>query len=216
MTSGGPRTVLREEDGELLAMLVWQFPRPRLVVSSASSGGGLGTRGWVLNAQVASAYARTDLDEHVAELANLAELAGPGVGMLTAVDVRSRWRAAAGGVRVTATVGLTHPVWAATGSADGRCDVTGRMPVGTVNVVAELPVRLDDGALVNAVVTVTEAKCQALRDAGVPGTGTPSDGVTVVCPADGRPQRFGGPRSEWGARLARATHRAILDGALPG
>jgi adenosylcobinamide hydrolase len=47
----------------------------------------------------------------------------------------------------------------------------------------------------------------------VQGTGTASDAVTVLCPPPADPvQPFGGPRSEYGARLARATHAAIVSG----
>ena len=80
-----------------------------------------------------------------------------------------------------------------------------------MNVVAFLPVRLSEAALVNAATTITEAKAQALAERCVPGTGTASDAVCVVCPADGDAERFGGPRSRWGAPLARAVHRAVLE-----
>jgi adenosylcobinamide amidohydrolase len=83
---------------------------------------------------------------------------------------------------------------------------------GTINIVARLPVRLTDAALLNALTTATEAKSQALLTAGVPGTGTASDAITVACPASGPTQPFGGPRSTWGARLARAVHDAVRAG----
>jgi adenosylcobinamide amidohydrolase len=63
--------------------------------------------------------------------------------------------------------------------------------------------------LLNALCTATEAKSQALAERQVPGTGTPSDAITVVCPPDEPAEPFCGPRSEWGARLARAVHAAI-------
>jgi adenosylcobinamide amidohydrolase len=64
---------------------------------------------------------------------------------------------------------------------------------------------------VNAVATATEAKVQAMIEAGVPGTGTASDAIAVCCPPGGR-EPYGGPRSEWGARLARAVHAAVATG----
>jgi adenosylcobinamide amidohydrolase len=198
----------RMEDGSSLAMLVWQFDQGQTVASTASVGGGLGLRRWVINAQVAVDYSRRDQERHGAELARAAGLAGAGVVMFTAADVRRCRHGEDGGVAVEATVGLTHPTWAA-----ARDDALAVTPPGTINVLAMLPVRLTDAALLNALVTVTEAKTQALLDAGIPGTGTASDAVTVVCPADGTPERFAGPRSVWGARLARAVHAAVLTGA---
>jgi adenosylcobinamide amidohydrolase len=78
--------------------------------------------------------------------------------------------------------------------------------------VAIVPERLSNAAMVNAVMSVTEAKAQALWDAGVSATGTASDAICVLCPDHGSAHPFGGPRSQWGARLARAVHRAVLNG----
>jgi adenosylcobinamide amidohydrolase len=89
--------------------------------------------------------------------------------------------------------------------------------VGTVNIVAWVPVGLSDAALVNAVGTVTEAKAQALWELGLPATGTATDAVVVLCPPDGPREAYGGPRSRWGAPLARATRDAVVArGADPG
>jgi adenosylcobinamide hydrolase len=73
--------------------------------------------------------------------------------------------------------------------------------------------RLSGAALVNAVMTVTEAKSQAMWEAGLAGTGTPSDAVAVLCAPSGPAEAFGGPRSRYGSRLARVVHRAVLDGS---
>jgi adenosylcobinamide amidohydrolase len=178
------------------------------VASTASCGGGLGARSWVLNAQVRHDYARRDLDRHGAELAAIEGLAGPGVVMFTAADVRAAQRASHGGVEVSATVGLTHPMWA----ADADAEVIMAPLPGTINVVAVLPVRLSEAALLNALTTATEAKTQALFERGVPGTGTASDAVCIVCPVDGPAEPFAGPRSRWGAPLARAVHTAVSKG----
>jgi adenosylcobinamide amidohydrolase len=150
-------------------------------------------------------YARLDPDAHLAELAAALDLDGPGVGFLTGVDVTERLVGTDGGATVVATVGLGNVVWAA-GPPEAAA------PVGTVNVVVHLPARLADAALVNAVATVAEAKAQALAELGVPGTGTSTDALCVLCPADGPVEPYGGPRSTWGARLARAVHAVVRDG----
>ena len=198
---------IRTQDGARLAMLVWRFPEPMSVASTASVGGGVGNRQWVLNAQVERDYVRRDQSQHAKELAQDAGLTGNGVAMFTATDVRRVRLAVDGGVQAEATVGLTHPTWAA--DVDGA---HGASP-GTINIVAFLPVRLAPAALLNALCTATEAKAQALFETGVPGTGTASDAVAVGCPATGHAEPFAGPRSAWGARLARAVHAAVLAGA---
>jgi adenosylcobinamide amidohydrolase len=97
--------------------------------------------------------------------------------------------------------------------ASARPATGGPATVGTINIMAVLPVAMTDAALVNAVMTMTEAKTQALVEAGVAGTGTASDAVCLAVPAVGEAELFGGPRSLWGARLARAVHAAVLHGA---
>ncbi|MFB4314348.1 adenosylcobinamide amidohydrolase [Actinomadura sp. 21ATH] len=222
--------VWREEDGARFCATVWR-PGPGLrMISSGMAGGGIGPRNWVLNAQVASDYARTDPAAHIAELAAACGLRGPGVGLLTAASVDRTMRRRDEGVTAAATVGLRVPTWAAApaGAADPElAPVTadGRRP-GTINIVVEVPAPLSDAALVNAVMTVTEAKTQALLEAGYPCTGTASDAVCVAAPipagnghgggignAEGT-EPFAGPRSVWGARIARAVHAAVHAGAL--
>ena len=43
----------------------WRLDAPQLVASTASVGGGIGLRDWVLNVQVPRDYARRDVDAHV-------------------------------------------------------------------------------------------------------------------------------------------------------
>jgi adenosylcobinamide amidohydrolase len=190
-------------------VLVWRAPEPFRCVSSASHGGGLGDRAWVLNAQVDKDYAHPDPDADLAAIAAGLNLpAGWGTALMTAAPVLAVVVASDDGAGCAATVGVTRPTWAAgpDGSWSGG--------PGTINLVCTVPVGLSDAALVNAVVTATEAKTQALVEAGVPGTGTASDAVVVACPPGGH-EPYGGPRSRWGARLARAVHAAVTQGLRP-
>ncbi|MFG1874113.1 adenosylcobinamide amidohydrolase [Sphaerisporangium sp. NPDC049003] len=91
--------------------------------------------------------------------------------------------------------------------------VRSRTAPGTINIIVAVPVAMCDAALVNAVMTVTEAKSQALAEAGYACTGTASDAVCVAVRSDGPEELFGGPRSTWGARIARAVHLSVLNGA---
>jgi len=200
----------RRESGRDLPVLVWRLDAPVRAIASAPHGGGLGMRRWLVNAQVPLEYGRRDPDRHLAHLGVSLGLPGRGVGMLTAADVRAYACASDGGVEATATVGLGHPIRAAAPDAGRSASL-----VGTINVVALVPARLSDAALVNAVATATEAKAQALADLGFDATGTATDAVCVAGPSEGVPHEFGGPRSVWGARLARAVHAAVLAGARP-
>jgi adenosylcobinamide hydrolase len=202
-----PQLSARDEYGVSAPVLVWRFDQPLRAIASAVTGGGIGDRQWVVNASVPIFYDRPDPGAHLAEIAGGLGLAGPGVGLLTGVDVAGFHAASDGGVRAVATVGLGTPAWAA--APDGHLV---RWRPGTVNIVVSVPAPLAPAALVNAVATVAEAKAQALWDLGLPGTGTASDATCVLCPAHGPAEPYGGPRSRWGARLARAVHAAVLAG----
>ena len=186
---------------------MWRFPTAVRAIASAPHGGGMGLRKWVVNAQVPAAYARRDPDRHLAQLGVSLGLPGRGVGMLTAADVRAMTTGLDGGVEVTATVGLGHPIQAAAPASSARVPL-----VGTINLLVLVPERLSEAALVNAVATATEAKAQALGDLGLAATGTATDALCIACPAEGSPSAFGGPRSVWGSRIARAVHAAVLAG----
>jgi adenosylcobinamide hydrolase len=210
-------------------VLVQSFPAGWRAVSTAIVGGGIGPLAWWLNAQVSRSYSHPDPVAHTVEIAAGLGLdtSTRGVAMLTAADPSRFTTACDEGVEVVATVGLGLPVPAAAADEVAWVPATSAEPahqVGTINLLVIVPVALSDAALVNAVVTATEAKTQALVEAGVPGTGTSSDAVCIVCPdlaqpfgADGSPaapvpEAYGGPRSLWGARLARAVHVAVAAG----
>jgi len=118
-------------------------------------------------------------------------------------------------------VGLRVPTWAAarSGGQDRELAPIDRdawSRPGTINVIVSVPVPLADAAFVNAVVTATEAKAQAVLDAGFAGTGTATDAICIAAPMDlagALAEEFTGPRSPWGARIARAVHAAVRAGA---
>lgn len=205
------RPELFDHDGR--PALLWRAGPGWRMLSSAILGGGLGNRTWVLNAQVPPGYARMDPAAHLEEIAAPHGLTGPGVGLLTAADVAAYTTGTDHGVHAWVTTGIGIPTWAA---APDEAPVGPPRP-GTINIVVAVPAPLGAAALVNALATATEAKVQALFETGYPCTGTPSDAVCVAArvPRPGEePELFGGPRSRWGARLARAVHTAVGRGAL--
>jgi adenosylcobinamide amidohydrolase len=209
----GIRLVERQEGGRSWPVLVWDAGPGWRAVSSALLGGGLGPCAWWLDAQVDKEYFHPDPVAHAQEIAaGLGLDPDAGVAMLTAADP-SRWAAADDeGVTVAATVGLGLPVLAAVPPEVAAHEAP--EPAGTVNVLVVVPAALSDAALVNAVVTATEAKAQALAEAGLRATGTSSDALCVACPepVDEEPDPYGGPRSLWGGRIARAVHAAVAAG----
>jgi adenosylcobinamide amidohydrolase len=196
--------------------LVVDFGSERRCLSSAVVGGGLtAARAW-LNLQVPHGYGRMDPDAHLRE-----EMVAHGLdpattlGAMTAAHVdRAVTREEPGVARVVATVGIGVPLAAA-----GR--VLREVPaVGTINTLVVVEAPLTDAALVYAVQTATEAKAQALADAGVaamnhdgPATGTATDSICVAARPGGT-EPFAGPMAPVGVAIARCVHGAVLAGAL--
>ena len=192
--------------GEMPALL-WKFGETSESISSAAVNGGVCSIDWLLNVRVPSDYARCDLDQHAEEVASALHLSGAGSTLFTAADVRKVQHASVAGVSVDSTVGVTKPTWAS--------DATGgweEWQPGTINIVVQMPVALTLSAAVNAIITVTEAKAQALFQYGVPGTGTASDSVVICWPTRVEREEFCGPRSQWGSVLAQATFQSIDKG----
>jgi adenosylcobinamide hydrolase len=194
--------------------LLARLPVAHRCLSSAVLGGGLTSARHWLNLQVPHDYARTDPEAHLIEVARASALDPTEViGMLTAADVRAGVRRDRGPASAVATVGIGQPLAAA-----------GRRPrplprVGTINVFVVVRQPLSDAALVAAVQTATEAKAQALADAGVralnhhgPATGTATDAICVATPP-GAEVAFAGPATAIGAAIAHAVHGAVLSGA---
>ena len=193
-----------------MTALVWRFRAARMTAATAPLGGGVGLRRGVINLQVPAAYCGVDPAADLRAVAARHRLVDP-VGLMTAADVKQARSARAGAARAWATVGLSHPRAAvpAVGADAGR--------VGTINVVVLMDRRVSDAALLNLLTTATEAKCQALAEAGVPAenrpgawaTGTPTDALCVATWAEGVAEPFGGPLSPAGADVAAAVYRAV-------
>lgn len=192
--------------GEMPALL-WKFGEIFESISSAAVNGGVCSIDWLLNIRVPSDYARCDLDQHAEEVASALHLSGAGSTLFTAADVRKVQHASVAGVSVDSTVGVTKPTWASDASGGW-----GEWHPGTINIVVQLPVSLTLSAAVNAIITVTEAKAQALFQHSVPGTGTASDSVVICWPKRVEREEFCGPRSKWGSVLAQATFQTIDKG----
>ena len=228
-----------DRDGTVRPLLRWVAPPGWRAISTTVVGGGIGPiRHW-LNVKVDKDYDRPDPVAHGHELVRDQFGAGPGghgaaadevgsVVMLTAAEVTRFTTGDDSGVEVVATVGLGRPVWPAAQAVSpdrwpegpGGPDFA-RGPEfvpGTINLLVAVPVPLSDAALVNAVVTATEAKSQALVEFALPGTGTASDAICIACPATASAaggaavEAYGGPRSPWGAAIARAVHAAVAAG----
>ncbi len=111
-----------------------------------------------------------------------------------------------------ATVGLSN------GERVGqRC--TEPVPVpGTINVLVHVSQPLSEGALIETVSIVTEARTAAVIDsgvrrAGVAVTGTGTDCIVVAAPAGTDEVRFAGLHTAIGEAVGDAVYRSVREGA---
>ena len=195
--------------------LVVDFRGQRRCLSCAVLGGGLRSATHWLNVQVPRGYGRVDPDVHLAEEARARSLDPEHViGMLTAADVSAARTRRSGPATAHATVGIGQPLAAA-----GK--LPRRIPrIGTINSLVLVDAALTDAALVAAVQTATEAKAQALADAGIgavnhggTATGTATDSICVAA-LPGGTEPFAGPATAVGAAIAAAMHEVVYAGAL--
>jgi len=187
--------------------------RPLRTLSSAVTGGGFATAHDVLNVHVRDDY---DGDRPAADLAAFAAARGVAcgfIGLMTAAETQHA-RAETigdGGLRVAAVVSMGLSNVAAAG-------VTPPAPAlpGTINAVVVVDGALSPAAMVNAVITVTEAKALALAawDVRTPegdlAAGTSTDSVVIACTGSGPALEYAGTATVVGWLTARAV-RAAMD-----
>jgi adenosylcobinamide hydrolase len=202
--------------------VVVRFREALPVVSSALVGGGLAAARTIVNLHVPKDWQplpRGTISGWQAALADFVArhaLPSPYVGLCTSAWTQHAEVACeeADDLRVLAlvSVGLGNPI------AAGTSVVAQAHAPSTINTIVVVDALPSPAALVNLVITVTEVKTAALREArlrcanGWLASGTSTDAVVIAATGRGRRVEFGGPISSLGALVAHATHRALGDG----
>jgi adenosylcobinamide hydrolase len=195
-------------------------------LSSTPWGGGFGYHTYLVNRQVDKHYLAVDPIEEM----NLF-LRGEGLfpdmtaGMLTAARVENygfyalAWEKpeeiANDRLQVHAyvTVGLGNKARA------GKEVPAASLFPGTINIMVLVNGKLTDAAMVNAVITATEAKTAALADLGVymdesgsdgPITGTTTDAVLIATTERGNLHRYAGTATQLGNLIGRTVYESVL------
>ena len=185
---------------------------PLVVLSSAVVGGGLCSACDIVNMHVDKDYDGGSPEDDLAAFAASCGVGGPFVGLMTAaytehacVVTESR-----DGVTVAAvvSVGLSN-----TSNAGITPPPTGSP--GTINAILLIDADLTPSAMVNAVITATEAKTMTLTEwdvrtpQGDPASGTSTDAVVVACTGRGTGLSYAGPATAAGWLVARTVRAAI-------
>ena len=202
---------------------------PLAVLSSAVAGGGYGRAREILNVHVDDKYDGERPEEDLAAVAAELGAEAPFVGLMTAaytqfarcaVETLGDLTVAAVvsiGLSNTTSAGVTPPIGLeAAGEAGSRSRAAGRAPrPGTINVILLVDGALTPAAMVNAVITATEAKTMTLgawdvkTPEGDAASGTSTDTVVVACTGRGEELCYAGPATPVGWLAARAVRAAM-------
>lgn len=218
---------VREEENEMATAIVHLSERME-VLSNAPLNGGRCLTDTLFIMQVTHDYENAD---YMSDLkAKRAEYGLPydTVGFMTAAEVKyvisSREEPCCGdSVFVAATAGVTNCVRAGEPLDDWEVRkehskeiydnlmAGASVPVGTINVISVSPVPLTNGAKVNLMIPIVEAKTLSMRDMGYSETGTTSDAMAVVSPVSDERVPFAGTGSELGMATARAVRATVAE-----
>jgi adenosylcobinamide hydrolase len=189
--------------------------RPLHTISSAVYGGGIRRDvRFIMNMTVDKHYCSDDPGSDLREAIKLSGLSESmaGIGLLTAVDVKKVQNAyeTVGNACVMAavTAGTSNALRAGMNINDSN--------IGTVNIIVFVSGSMPDSAMVNAMITVTEAKATIFQEynivctsSGLVATGTTTDAVVIAACGEGPSFPYAGPGTDVGMAIARAVRRAL-------
>lgn len=186
-------------------------------LSTSFFGGGFRRVRHILNVQVAEDYCSDNPAADLRAIAIRCGVAQPFVGLLTAVPLRNTRIATAKESGLHVAVVLTAGVGNATSAGVSRPFASGP---GTINSIVLLDAKLTRAAMVNAVLTATEAKTAVLQELGIRtpdgvlATGTSTDTVTVAITGRGPALPYAGPATTTGWLIASTLRRALKQALL--
>ncbi|RME79323.1 MAG: hypothetical protein D6784_00910 [Chloroflexi bacterium] len=181
-------------------------------LSSAVVGGGFTRTHVILNRHVDKQYDHPDPPAELRAFAVRMGITGPFVGLMTAayLETARSMVLQRDGLRVGVllTAGLSNATSA------GLSPPVAMRP-GTINQVLLVDANLSPAAMVNLVITATEAKTDTLRRLGVltpagePATGTSTDAVVIACTGRGPVLPYAGPVTPVGWLVAQAVRQCL-------
>jgi adenosylcobinamide amidohydrolase len=196
--------------------LMARFPSPRRVLSWSLLHPGFATIRDVVWVEVRNRDLGPDVDPRRLLRARLAEAGMPdALGLMTSREVRLRHLCA------TAVEGVRAECLATVGLSNGE-RVGARRSVhaaaGTINTLVHVSHPLTDGAMVEAISIVAEARTAAILECQRPEdrpaiTGTGTDCIVMAAPAEGEPAPWAGLHTAIGEAIGAAVYRAVREGA---
>jgi iron complex transport system ATP-binding protein len=198
--------------------LIVSSVQPLRVLGSAVLGGELRQVRYIVNHSVDKDYSCNDPEQDLRQVIKGMELGPDVIGMMTAVKIEDTVLSVGTlrdlTVAAICTAGVGNPGVA---GLPGRKSQSSYQP-GTINIIMLIDGDLSPAAMVNAVITATEAKVRALYNAKVSSaegelvTGTTTDAIVVACTGRGNLMRYAGTATNLGFLIGKTVHQAVLQG----
>jgi iron complex transport system ATP-binding protein len=190
-----------------------QSARPLHILSSSVVGGGMIEARAIINRHVNKNYNHPDPPQDLQDFAAGYGITEPFVGLMTAayLDGVKTVTLCEKDLIVSAviTAGLSNP------TAAGLSSPAVLASTGTINMILLIDARLTPPAMVNAVITATEAKTDVLLRRGIPtpeghpATGTSTDAIVVACTGRGKPIPYAGPATMVGWLIGKCVRQGL-------
>lgn len=187
-------------------------PTPLQTLSSAVCGGGFSQTHYIVNRHVTKSYCSADPATDLKHFARGQGIAEPFVGLMTAVTLAKAQVVSHHNDGLTIAAVITAGLSNAT--AAGISPPATWRP-GTINLILLIDAHLTPGAMVNAIITATEAKThtllrqQAQTPQGEAATGTSTDAVVVACTNRGEPLPYAGPVTPVGWLIGQVVRQGL-------
>lgn len=190
---------------------------PLNVLSSAVMGGDLCQASCIINHTVDEKYDNRDPERDLRELVRELYPQDDVIGLMTAIFVDKTEISYAEINKLKVASISTSGV--GNGCAAGLpAETCGWSGPGTINIILIIDGNLTGPAMVNAVITATEAKVRALMEKGItlPGgkvmTGTNTDAIVVACTGRGDKLSYAGPATEVGYLIGKTVFDSVSRG----
>jgi adenosylcobinamide hydrolase len=189
-----------------------QSESPLTTLSSAIVGGGYSTTQNIINSYVDKNFHVDDPQAWLHDLAKNININESFIGLLTAVKLHKVRIATFQSEGITVSAIITAGVGNATNAG---ITLPFSYQPSTINTILLLDANLTHAAMLNAVITATEAKTAVLKERNIltpdgdSATGTSTDTVTIACTGNGNLQSYAGPVTTIGWLIARAVRQAL-------
>jgi len=175
------------------------FVRGNFSAVSTGAGGGLGAVSTIFNHTVPKSFDCEDVNGYLQEIVSEYDFSDDFFGLLTAVSMRSLCILSYEFITVFVTAGVSNP------------NPDHPHAPGTINIIITSRERLCDAALIETIITATEAKAHALAEMGRSFTGTTTDAVVVACEGEEVVHQYAGTLTEAGRRVYEAVRFGVKE-----